>query len=77
MNTHHILFSCPRFTELRQRILGLDRGGGSEGDQDPWKEWLSKPSLAVKAVNFMMRTELLGQFRSLPTTYRVTNKVDS
>ncbi|KAJ6118425.1 reverse transcriptase [Penicillium samsonianum] len=24
MNTQHILFSCPRFTELRHRILGLD-----------------------------------------------------
>jgi hypothetical protein len=36
MNTQHILFSCPHFTELRHRILGLDRGG-----HDPWKEWLS------------------------------------
>jgi ribonuclease HI len=72
MNTQHILFSCPHFTELRHRILGLDRGG-----HDPWKEWLSKPTLAVKAVNFLMQTKLLGQFRSLPTTYRVTNKVDS
>lgn len=72
MNTQHILFSCPHFTELRHRILGLDRGG-----HDPWKEWLSKPTLAVKAVNFLMQTKLLGQFRSLPTTYRATNKVDS
>jgi hypothetical protein len=72
MNTQHILFSCPHFTELRHRILGLDRGG-----RDPWKEWLSKPTLAVKAVNFLMQTKLLGQFRSLSTTYRVTNKVDS
>ncbi|KAJ5481378.1 reverse transcriptase [Penicillium sp. IBT 31633x] len=77
MNTQHILFSCPRFTELRHRILGLDREGRTEGGHGPWKEWLSEPSLAVKTVSFMMQTKLLGQFRSLPTTYRVTSKVDS
>lgn len=77
MNTQHILLSCYRFTDLRNRILGPRRAGRSEGGQDPWKEWLSKPTLAVKAVNFMMQTKLLGQFRSLPTTYRVADRADS
>ncbi|OGE47295.1 hypothetical protein PENARI_c051G09258 [Penicillium arizonense] len=65
-DVQHVLLRCPRFAELRFRILGLIR------DEEPWTVWLTKPDSTAKAIQFMMQTTLLGQFGALPTTYQAT-----
>ena len=62
-DTQHVLFTCPRFTDLRLRVLGLPH----EREGITWKDWLTKPAPAVKAATLILKTRLLGQFRASET----------
>ena len=54
---------------LLTRDLHLTQGSRRELD---YRAYLTRPDLVPKAVRFMLETGLLGQFQTLPTTYRVT-----
>jgi hypothetical protein len=60
-----VLLTCPRFAELRVQVLGLSR-------ETNWKDWLTQPDAASKEAIFMLKTNLLGQFRALPNTSQAT-----
>ena len=43
-----------------------------EAREPDYRRILSQGPLVKKAAQFMLRTRLLGQFRNLPPTYRVS-----
>nr|KMM69769.1 hypothetical protein CPAG_06083 [Coccidioides posadasii RMSCC 3488] len=59
----HVLFVCPRFTQLREDLFGRVVGG-PEGEGDP-RKILTMPKLSIKAAKFMINTRLLGQFEAV------------
>ncbi|ODM23022.1 hypothetical protein SI65_00611 [Aspergillus cristatus] len=53
------------------KIYAMFSSTGSRRELD-YRAYLTRPDLVLKAVRFMLETGLLGQFQTLPTTYRVT-----
>jgi len=66
-DTRHILLHCTN--QAGPRMRHLTQGSRRELD---YRTYLTRPDLVPKAVRFMLETGLLGQFQTLPTTYRVT-----
>ena len=67
----HVLLHCTN--QAGPRMRHLTQGSRRELD---YRAYLTRPDLAPKAVRFMFDTGLLGQFQTLPTTYRVTTTTD-
>lgn len=67
-DTEHVLLTCPRFTDLRLRVLGPPHARTGL----TWKDWLTKPASAIKAATFNSKTRLLGRFRALPNTFQAS-----
>jgi len=63
----HVLLHCTN--QAGPRMRHLTEGSRRELD---YRAYLTRPDLVPKAVRFMLETGLLGQFQTLPTTYRVT-----
>ena len=57
----HILTSCPTYANMRNEVLW------NEAREPDYRRILSQGPLVKKAAQFMLRTRLLGQFRTLPT----------
>ena len=70
-DTRHVLLHCTN--QAGPRMRHLTQGSRQELD---YRAYLTRPDLAPKAVRFMLDTGLLGQFQTLPTTYRVTTTTD-
>ena len=66
-DTRHVLLHCTNQAGPRMR----HHTQGSRRELD-YRAYLTRPDLIPKAVRFMLETGLLGQFQTLPTTYRVT-----
>jgi hypothetical protein len=64
-DSEHILTRCPTHERLRNEVLW------HKARETDYKRILSQASLVKKAAQFIIGTRLLGQFRSLPLTYRV------
>ena len=62
----HILTSCPTYADMRNEVLW------NEAREPDYRRILSQGPLVKKAAQFMLRTRLLGQFRTLPPSYRVS-----
>jgi hypothetical protein len=65
-DSDHILTSCPTYANIRSEVLW------DEAREPDYRRILSQGPLVKKAAQFMLRTRLLGQFRNLPPTYRVS-----
>ena len=57
---------CPTYAGIRSEVLW------DEAREPDYRRILSQGPLVKKAAQFMLRTRLLGQFRNLPPTYRVS-----
>ena len=62
MPTDHILTSCPTYADMRNEVLW------NEAREPDYRRILCQGSLVKKAAQFMLRTRLLGQLRTLPPT---------
>ncbi|GAE00195.1 hypothetical protein TSTA_109660 [Paecilomyces variotii No. 5] len=67
-DTDHILTKCPLYIEERRETLWA---------APPWetdyRRILSQAPLLRRATQFILNIRILGQFRCLPMTYKVTN----
>src|SRR5882762_8854257 len=59
-DSDHILTSCPTYADMRNEVLW------NEAREPDYRRILSQGPLVKKAAQFMLRTRLLGQFRTLP-----------
>ena len=66
-DTRHVLLHCTN--QAGPRMRHPIQGSRRELD---YRAYLTRPDLVPKAVRLMLETGFLGQFQTLPTTYRVT-----
>jgi len=65
-DSSHILTACPLYAEIRNEVLW------DETRETDYRRILSQGPLVKKAAQFMIRTGVLDQFRSIPHPYRIS-----